>query len=80
MASEAWRLLAVAQARYHGKNERLDVFVLPWTGGRLRLDPVELAEAAWFSLDAPPQPVGPSTRLALSVVRDALAGAAPPGP
>ena len=80
VASEGWRLLAFAEGRLHGKHERLDVFALDWPGGRIRLDPVEIAEAAWFALDAPPAPVGPSTRLALSAVRGARAGAASPRP
>ena len=80
VASEAWRLVVVAEGRFHGKHERLDVFALDWPGGRLRLDPVEIAEAAWLALDPPPGPVGPSTRLALAALRAAAqrpSGAAP---
>jgi hypothetical protein len=56
---------------WHGKQERLDVFVAERAGRPVRLDPVEIAQAAWFALDAPPDPVGPSTRLALAAMREA---------
>jgi 8-oxo-dGTP diphosphatase len=62
----AWELLGVAQGVWHGKHERLDVFAVAWRGEPLRLDPVEIACAAWFPLDAPPAPLGPSTRMALT--------------
>ena len=69
VASDGWRLRVVTEGRFHGRHERLEVFTLDWPGGRLRLDPVEIAEAAWFALDAPPARVGPSTRLALAAMR-----------
>jgi len=66
-----WRPLAVAEGVWHGKRERLDVYALDRAGRPLRPDPVEIAEAGWFALDAPPSPVGPSTRMALGALRRA---------
>ena len=67
----AWTPVGAVHGVVHGKRERLDVFCAPWPGGAPRLDPVEIADAAWFALDAPPSPIGTSTVLALRV----LAGA-----
>jgi 8-oxo-dGTP pyrophosphatase MutT (NUDIX family) len=75
-----WDPAGAADGHWYGKREQLSVFVAPWPGGAPRLDPVEIADAAWFSLAAPPSPVGPSTRLALDVLRDAGAGAPPRRP
>ena len=66
-----WRAVGVAEGVWHGKHERLDVFVADRVGRPVRLDPVEIAQAGWFPLDAPPDRVGPSTRLALALLRDA---------
>jgi 8-oxo-dGTP pyrophosphatase MutT (NUDIX family) len=65
----AWTPLGRAEGRWHGKTERLDVFGARWPGGPVRPDPVEIAEAAWFPRDAPPSPLGPSTRVALRTLR-----------
>lgn len=62
---DRWRPLAVAEGIWHGKHERLDIFVTERAARPVRFDPVEIADAGWFALDAPPQPLGPSTRMAL---------------
>ncbi len=64
-----WRPVAVAEGVWHGKHERLDVFACERAGRPVRLDPVEIAHAGWFALDAPPARVGPSTRMALTAMR-----------
>jgi 8-oxo-dGTP pyrophosphatase MutT (NUDIX family) len=65
-----WERRGAIDFVWHGQREQLTVFVAPWPGGAPRLDPVEIADAAWFSLEEPPSPVGPSTRLALRVLAE----------
>ena len=64
----AWERLAVVEGVWHGRSEHVEVFGAPWPGGPVRRDPVEIAEAAWWPLDAPPDRLGPSTRLALEAI------------
>ena len=64
----AWERLAVVEGVWHGRSEHLEVFGAPWPGGPVRRDPVEIAEAAWWPLDAPPDRLGPSTRLTLAAL------------
>ena len=66
----AWSELGTARGEWYGKVEELTVFRAPWRGGApLRRDPVEIAALAWFPLDAPPSPLGPTTAAALRVIR-----------
>ena len=63
-----WRELGEARGEWYGKSEALTVFSAPWPGGPVRPDPIEIATSAWFPLDAPPHPLGPTTVAALAVV------------
>ena len=64
-----WRELGTAVGYWYGKDERLTVCEAPWPGGPVRRDPVEIAVAEWFPLDAPPSPLAPASLAALEVVR-----------
>ena len=44
------------------KRERLSWFACRWPGGRGTYDPVEIAEVAWFALDALPEHLGGGAR------------------
>ena len=61
----AWRELTIVHGDWYSKVEELTVFRAAWPGGRGRRDPVEIAEVAWFPLDAPPDPLGPTTAASL---------------
>ena len=65
----AWEEVATVRGEWYAKVEELTVFRAAFPGGRIRRDPVEIAAADWFSLDAPPAPLGPTTAAALRVVR-----------
>jgi 8-oxo-dGTP pyrophosphatase MutT (NUDIX family) len=69
----SWEEIGVARGQWYGREERLSVFAARWPGGPVRLDPVEIAVAEWFSLDDPPSPLGPATAGALEVLRSARA-------
>ena len=55
------------------KQEELSWFACSWPGGRGTYDPVEIAEVAWFSLDALPERLGPAAREVLRRVVSASA-------
>ncbi|HEV2812776.1 MAG TPA: NUDIX hydrolase [Solirubrobacteraceae bacterium] len=65
----AWEDLGTIVGYWYGKDEELSVCAASWPGGAVRPDPVEIAAFAWFSLDAPPSPLGPTTTAALRVLR-----------
>jgi 8-oxo-dGTP pyrophosphatase MutT (NUDIX family) len=50
------------------KSEALAWFAAPWPGGRGSYDPVEIAEVAWFSLDALPEHLGEVARRVLDTL------------
>ncbi len=62
--------LGTAAGDWYGKTEVVTVFAAPWPGGPVRCDPVEIAHFAWFELDRPPAPLGPTTVAALRVIAD----------
>ena len=67
---ESWDERGTVRGGWYGKVEELTVFRAPSPAGvRLRRDPVEIAEAAWFALDRPPDPLGRTTVAALRVLR-----------
>ena len=47
---------------WHFKREHLAWFACDWPGGRGTYDPVEIAEVAWFPLDALPDHLGAAAR------------------
>jgi 8-oxo-dGTP pyrophosphatase MutT (NUDIX family) len=51
------------------KHEHLSFFTAPWPGGRRPYDPVEIAEVAWFAVDALPPTLGDGTRAVLGLLR-----------
>ena len=53
------RSLGVLEGRWDFKHELLSAFAADWPGGRRTYDPVEIAEVAWFPVDAPPGHCGP---------------------
>lgn len=59
------RPMAVVEGHWDHKHEQLSWFVADWPGGRGTYDPVEIAEVAWFALDALPQHCGAATRAVL---------------
>jgi 8-oxo-dGTP pyrophosphatase MutT (NUDIX family) len=61
----AWTHLATVDGHWYGKEESLLAYGARWPGGPVRYDRVEIAAAAWFPLDHPPSPLGPSTRAIL---------------
>jgi 8-oxo-dGTP diphosphatase len=65
-----WEQVGVASGDWYGRDQVLTVFAARWPGGPVRADPVEIAAAGWFSLDRPPEPLGPTTVAALRIVRD----------
>ncbi len=65
-----WREIGSAQGTWYGKDELLTIFEGRWPGGAVRPDPVEIAAFAWFALDRPPQPLGPTTVAALEAVAE----------
>ena len=68
-----WREVGSVVGHWYGQDEQLTGFTAPWPGGPVRPDPVEIATARWFPLDAPPAPLGPSTVAALEIVRSVRA-------
>lgn len=63
-----WYEMAVLRGEWYGKEEQLGIFGAPWPGGDVTRDPVEIAEAGWFALDAPPSPLGRTTVAALEAI------------
>jgi 8-oxo-dGTP pyrophosphatase MutT (NUDIX family) len=65
----AWVEAGTVRGDWYAKVEELTVLRAPCPpGARVRRDPVEIATADWFALDAPPAPLGPTTVAALRVV------------
>ena len=64
-----WTHLGTSIGHWHGKSESLACFGGRWPGGVVPYDRVEIGALGWFPLDAPPSPVGPSTREALRSLR-----------
>ena len=63
-----WEELGLTEGVWQGKHESLAICAAPWPGGPVRPDPVEIAVAEWFALASPPQPLGPTTRVALRLL------------
>jgi 8-oxo-dGTP pyrophosphatase MutT (NUDIX family) len=61
----------VLSGRWTFKREELSWFTAAWPGGRGRYDPVEIAEVAWFGLDALPARLAPAAGDVLDRVRAA---------
>jgi 8-oxo-dGTP pyrophosphatase MutT (NUDIX family) len=78
---EEWRVLATTRTFWRGRPEEITVCGARWPGGPIRVDPVEIAVAEWFPLDAPPEPLGPTTVAALAAVSASAspAGSGPAG-
>jgi NAD+ diphosphatase len=66
---EVWEDAATTAGIWHHRDQALTVCSAPWPGGSVRPDPIEIAAADWFALDAPPIPLGPTTVAALAVLR-----------
>ena len=62
------RAVGMVEGDWDFKHEHLSAFVATWPGGRRPYDPIEIAEVAWFALDAPPAHTGAATRAVLDVV------------
>ena len=60
-----WERLGAVAGLWHFKRERLAFFRARWPGGEPRVDPVEIAEAAWFDPAAPPERLGVGTAAVL---------------
>jgi 8-oxo-dGTP pyrophosphatase MutT (NUDIX family) len=58
----------VLEGDWDFKHESLTWFEAEWPGGRGTYDPVEIAEVAWFALDALPDRLGEAARVVLSRV------------
>ena len=58
-----WEDLGAAEGPWYFGRQPLTCFRAAWpAGARPRFDPVEIGDAAWFALDAPPARIGPATR------------------
>jgi 8-oxo-dGTP pyrophosphatase MutT (NUDIX family) len=57
-----WEQVGAVDGLWHFKREQLSYFKARWPGGVPRVDPVEIAEAAWFDPAAPPENLGEGTR------------------
>ena len=68
----AWDRVGHVDGPWYYKRERLTLFAAPWpAGARPRFDAVEIGDAGWFALDAPPAPIGPATRDVLQLLTNA---------
>ena len=76
-----WDEVGHVDGPWYFKRERLTTFAAPWPpGARPRFDPVEIGDAAWFALDAPPARLGPATQSVISAFfagRTSGSGASP---
>ena len=62
----SWTEVACVRGDWYAKVEELTVFRASWPRfTRVRIDPVEIASYAWFPLEGPPSPLGPTTEAAL---------------
>lgn len=61
-----WERVGVVSGLWHFKHETLTFFRAPWPGGSPRVDPVEIAEAAWFHPADPPPRLGVGTAAVLA--------------
>jgi 8-oxo-dGTP pyrophosphatase MutT (NUDIX family) len=61
-----WQRVGAVGGLWHFKRERLAFFRTRWPGGEPRVDPVEIAEAAWFDPDHLPDRLGVGTRAVLA--------------
>ena len=57
-----WERVGAVGGLWHFKRERLSYFAARWPGGTPRVDPVEIAEAAWFDPRGPLPKLGVGTR------------------
>ena len=64
-----WERVGAVDGLWHFKREQLSYFRGAWPGGEPRVDPVEIAEAAWFDPAAPPSPLGVGTEAVLRALR-----------
>lgn len=62
----AWEPYGAFEGLWHFKRERLSLFAADWPGGEPRVDPVEIAEAAWFAPGGPLPKLGDGTRAVLA--------------
>ena len=60
-----WERVGAVDGLWHFKHERLSFFRAPWPGGDPRVDPVEIAGAAWFDPARPPERLGVGTEAVL---------------
>jgi 8-oxo-dGTP pyrophosphatase MutT (NUDIX family) len=76
----AWRELGDVYGEWTGARLTLTCLEAPWpAGATLTLDPVEIADAAWWAPGALPEPLGEVTRAAASLVaHDGLRRHGPP--
>jgi 8-oxo-dGTP pyrophosphatase MutT (NUDIX family) len=66
----AWRGVGSVEVGGEGKTTTLHVFTADARGGvELAISPVEIAEARWAPLDAPPEPVGRDVPPVLALLR-----------
>ena len=64
-----WEPLGDIYSEALHKRDTVTVLVGDWPGGELRLQDSELAEAAWFALDALPEPLAFEAEFALARLR-----------
>ena len=76
VAESEWQLIGAIEGLWHWKHERLTFFTARWPGGEPLVDPVEIAEVAWFDPRRPPEQLGVGTR---AVLRDLAARRPVPG-
>ena len=64
-AIDDWRPLGAVEGLWHFKHETLSFFAGGWPGGAARVDPVEIADVAWFDPAHPPGRLGVGTQAVL---------------
>ena len=64
-----WAPVGAVAGHWHFKREQLSFFAAPWPGGEPRVDPVEIAEAAWFHPAGPLPKLGAGTEAVLASLR-----------
>ncbi|CAA9517539.1 MAG: hypothetical protein AVDCRST_MAG85-2708 [uncultured Solirubrobacteraceae bacterium] len=63
-----WERVGAVDGLWHFKREQLSYYAARWPGGEPRVDPVEIAEAAWFDPASPPERLGVGTRAVLGAL------------
>jgi 8-oxo-dGTP pyrophosphatase MutT (NUDIX family) len=64
-----WTPVGAVGGLWHFKREQLSFFSAPWPGGEPRVDPVEIAEVAWFDPAGPLPRLGVGTEAVLETLR-----------